>query len=65
VTSEPIAARQKGGDPAVFLIADAGFNPYTTVVITRRELLTKSPELVKASCSQRAKAGGTISTTRS
>jgi NitT/TauT family transport system substrate-binding protein len=48
VTSEPIAARQKGGDPAVFLIADAGFNPYTTVVITRRELLTKSPELVKA-----------------
>jgi NitT/TauT family transport system substrate-binding protein len=48
VTSEPIAARQKGGDPAVFLIADAGFNPYTTVVITRRELLTKSPELVRA-----------------
>lgn len=48
VTSEPIAARQKGGDPAVFLIADAGFNPYTTVVITRRELLTKSPELAKA-----------------
>ena len=48
VTSEPIAARQKGGDPAVFLIADAGFNPYTTVVITRRELLSKSPELVKA-----------------
>jgi NitT/TauT family transport system substrate-binding protein len=48
VTSEPIAARQKGGDPAVFLIADAGFNPYTTVVITRREMLGKSPELVKA-----------------
>jgi NitT/TauT family transport system substrate-binding protein len=48
VSSEPIAARQKGGDPAVFLIADAGFNPYTTVVITRRELLTKNPELVKA-----------------
>ena len=48
VTSEPIAARQKGGDPAVFLIADAGFNPYTTVVITRRELLRKNPELVKA-----------------
>src|SRR5882724_9904377 len=48
VTSEPIAARQKGGDPAVFLIADAGFNPYATVVITRREMLSKSPELVKA-----------------
>jgi NitT/TauT family transport system substrate-binding protein len=48
VTSEPIAARQKGGDPQVFLIADTGFNPYATVVITRRELLRKNPELVKA-----------------
>ena len=47
VTSEPIAARQKGADPAVFLIADAGFNPYATVVVTRRELLQKSPALVK------------------
>ena len=48
VTSEPIAARQKGSDPAVFLIADAGFNPYTTVVITRRELWQKKPELARA-----------------
>ena len=48
VTSEPIAARQKGGDPQVFLIADVGFNPYGTVVITRRELLQKNPELVKS-----------------
>jgi len=47
VTSEPIAARQKGADPAVFLIADSGFNPYATVVVTRRELLQKQPELVK------------------
>jgi len=48
ITSEPIAARQKGGDPTVFLIADSGFNPYTTVVITSRALLKKSPELAKA-----------------
>ena len=47
VTSEPIAARKKGADPAVFLIADAGFNPYATVVVTRRELLQKKPALVK------------------
>lgn len=47
VTSEPIAARQKGADPTVFLIADAGFNPYATVVVTRRELLQKRPELAK------------------
>ena len=48
VTSEPIAARQKGADPHVFLIADSGFNPYGTVVITRRELWQTKPELVKA-----------------
>jgi NitT/TauT family transport system substrate-binding protein len=48
VTSEPIAARQKGSDPQVFLIADSGFNPYATVVITRRELWQKSPDLVKS-----------------
>jgi NitT/TauT family transport system substrate-binding protein len=48
VTSEPIAARQKGADPAVFLIADVGFNPYATVVVTRRELLQKNPALVKS-----------------
>jgi NitT/TauT family transport system substrate-binding protein len=48
ITSEPIAARQKGADPQVFLIADAGFDPYGTVVITRRELLQKNPELVKS-----------------
>jgi NitT/TauT family transport system substrate-binding protein len=47
VTSEPIAARQKGGDPQVFLIADSGFNPYVTVVIARRELLQKTPDLAK------------------
>ena len=48
VTSEPIAARQKGADPMVFMIADSGFNPYTTVVIARRELVQKSPDLVKS-----------------
>jgi NitT/TauT family transport system substrate-binding protein len=48
ITSEPIAVRRKGGDPQVFLIADTGFNPYTTVVVTRRELLEKKPELVRA-----------------
>ena len=47
ITSEPVAARQKGGDPQVFLIADSGFNPYATVVIARRELLQKTPELAK------------------
>jgi len=48
VTSEPISAKKQGADPQVFLIADSGFNPYATVVITRRELLDKNPELVKS-----------------
>jgi NitT/TauT family transport system substrate-binding protein len=48
VTSEPIAAKRQGGDPKVFLVADAGFNPYTTVVVARRELVTQKPEMVAA-----------------
>jgi NitT/TauT family transport system substrate-binding protein len=44
VTSEPIAAKKQGGDPQVFLIADAGYNPYTTVVVARRELVEQKPE---------------------
>jgi NitT/TauT family transport system substrate-binding protein len=48
VTSEPIAAKKLGGDPRVFLIADAGYNPYTTVVVTRRELAEQKPEMVSA-----------------
>jgi NitT/TauT family transport system substrate-binding protein len=48
VTSEPIAAKLAGGDPEVFLVADTGFNPYATVVIARRELVTRKPEMVGA-----------------
>lgn len=32
VTAEPLAARKAGVEPKVFLIADAGYNPYTAVV---------------------------------
>ncbi len=65
VTSEPIIARQKGGDPQVFLIADAGFNPYTTIVITRRRA---DPEQSRDGAGvrrrDRRKVGATISTIR-
>lgn len=47
ITSEPILARRAGGDPQTFLVADAGFNPYTTVLITRRELIRTRPDLVR------------------
>jgi NitT/TauT family transport system substrate-binding protein len=48
ITSEPIAARRKGADPQVLLIADEGYNPYVAVVITRKELWTQKPDLVRA-----------------
>jgi NitT/TauT family transport system substrate-binding protein len=48
ITSEPIAAKKQGAQPAVFLVADEGFNPYVAVVITRRELLKQQPERVKS-----------------
>ena len=48
ITSEPIAAKKQGADPAVFLVAEEGFNPYIAVVITRRELWKEQPARVKA-----------------
>lgn len=48
ITSEPIAATRQGSDPRVFLVADEGYNPYTTVVITRRALWKEKPDLVRA-----------------
>jgi len=48
VTSEPIEAQRKGSDPQTFLIAEAGFNPYATVVITQGKLLREKPELARA-----------------
>jgi NitT/TauT family transport system substrate-binding protein len=46
VTSEPIEAANKGGDPQTFLIADAGYNPYTTVLITKTATLKQNAKLV-------------------
>jgi NitT/TauT family transport system substrate-binding protein len=48
LTSEPLAAKKKGAEPVVFRVADEGFNPYTTVVVTRGELLRQQPERVRA-----------------
>jgi NitT/TauT family transport system substrate-binding protein len=42
VTSEPLIARRKGKPAQSFLIADAGFNPYGTVVIARRQYVAKN-----------------------
>lgn len=48
VTSEPLAAKKAGLDAQAFLVADAGYNPYTTVLVTRGDYL-KSNAAVAAS----------------
>ncbi|HEY1309838.1 MAG TPA: ABC transporter substrate-binding protein [Pseudolabrys sp.] len=48
VTSEPYAIETQGGfKPKVFLLADEGFNAYSTLIETRRDLVEKKPELVQ------------------
>ena len=48
VTSEPYAVeKQAGFKPSVFLLADHGFNSYSTLIETRRELVEKQPDLVQ------------------
>ena len=48
VTAEPLAAKKKGGDPQVFLVADEGFNPYVGVIIVSRKTWTEHADRVKA-----------------
>src|SRR6267142_2096124 len=48
VTSEPYAIeKQAGFKPKVFLLADYGFNSYSTLIETRRDLVEKKPDLVQ------------------
>jgi NitT/TauT family transport system substrate-binding protein len=48
VTSEPYAIEQQAHfKPKVFLIADHGFNSYSTLIETRRDLVEKKPDLVQ------------------
>lgn len=46
VFSEPFVARQQGGDPHVLMVSEIGFNPYTSLLITRGETLKDQQELV-------------------
>jgi NitT/TauT family transport system substrate-binding protein len=48
VTSEPFAIESQAHfKPKVFLIADQGFNSYSTLIETRRDLVEKKPGLVQ------------------
>jgi len=48
ITSEPIQAKRAGSDPRTFLIADAGYNPYTTVLVTRDDYLQAHAQTARA-----------------
>jgi NitT/TauT family transport system substrate-binding protein len=48
VTSEPYAIEQAAGfRPKVFLLADQGFDAYSTLIETRRDLVAQKPDLVQ------------------
>src|SRR5262249_53230838 len=48
VTSEPYAVETVGKfKPKVFLLANEGFQSYSTLIETRRELVEKNPEVVQ------------------
>lgn len=46
VTSEPLAAKKVGIDTKTFLVKETGYNPYTTVLACRGELVRTNPKLV-------------------
>jgi NitT/TauT family transport system substrate-binding protein len=48
VTSEPYAIEKAAGfKPGIILLADYGFNTYSTLIETRRDLIDKKPDLVQ------------------
>jgi NitT/TauT family transport system substrate-binding protein len=48
ITSEPFAIeRQAGFKPRLFLLADQGFDAYSTLIETRRDLIAKRPGVVQ------------------
>jgi NitT/TauT family transport system substrate-binding protein len=48
VTSEPFAVEKAAGfKPGIILLADYGFNTYSTLIETRRDLTDKKPDLVQ------------------
>jgi NitT/TauT family transport system substrate-binding protein len=48
VTSEPYAIETSAGfKPGIILLADYGFNSYSTLIETRRDLIDKKPDLVQ------------------
>lgn len=47
VTSEPLAAEKAHAKVKTFLVSESGYNPYTTVLVTKRSRFEKNPDEVK------------------
>jgi NitT/TauT family transport system substrate-binding protein len=45
--SEPFLAKEQGSDPQVLLVADAGFNPYSSCLFTRTRFADQHSEVVR------------------
>jgi NitT/TauT family transport system substrate-binding protein len=48
VFSEPYLIGEQGGDPRTLMLADLGFNPYTSLLFTSEKYLREERELVEA-----------------
>jgi NitT/TauT family transport system substrate-binding protein len=46
VFSEPFVARQQGSDPRCLMLSEIGFNPYTSVLVVREQLIAEEPAWV-------------------
>lgn len=47
VFSEPFVVHEKGGSANVLMLSEIGFNPYASLLVTRRELIQNNPDLVR------------------
>ena len=48
LTSEPYEiGKQTGWDPKVFLLADYGYDPYSTTIETRQDIVDNDPDMVQ------------------
>jgi NitT/TauT family transport system substrate-binding protein len=47
VTSEPLTAQRAGLQVTTFLVAETGYNPYTTVLVTKASRIKSHPEEVQ------------------
>ena len=48
ITSEPLAIEKQGGfKPNIFLLADQGFDTYSTTIETRTETIDRRPDVVQ------------------